>query len=102
MGTYIGNIDIISNSTSAYYNFKPQYELKNGKAEVLLDIDLEKLLPESSRHNINFSYAVYNDREFMEGLFFEDIPVAFEFEPNKHKRRESTENRLYNQDPTGT
>jgi MoxR-like ATPase len=80
MGVYLGRIDI----KRTYYNFTPLYELSNDKIRELHDLDYERIIPESEKRNINFSYNPYSqeDEDFMDDNFYEDVPVVFSFELN--------------------
>lgn len=55
MGIYIGKVNVIANNIT-YYNFKPIYELVNGSYRELSEYDLEELLPESEKREINLNY----------------------------------------------
>ena len=77
MGVYVGRIDIRNES---FYNFMPLYEFVNGSLERLQDHDYIRILPDSEKRNINFSYDTRYDVDFMEETFFPDVPVVFEFE----------------------
>lgn len=79
MGKFIGRVDIRGD----FYNYKPLYEvLENGTIIELGDEDYKKIIPDSERQDINFSYSRYTEsaESFMEDHFFEDVPVVFEFE----------------------
>lgn len=81
MGVYLGKIDIMN----TYYNFTPLYEYTNNKFVQLLDFDYERVLPDSEKRNINFSYNIFSTEatDFMEDHFFEDVPIVFEFDKDE-------------------
>mgnify|MGYP001313585125 CR=1 FL=1 len=53
MGVYVGCVEKKSGYATNFFNFKPIFEIINGQIKELTDTDLEHLLPESVRRNIN-------------------------------------------------
>lgn len=95
MGVYLGKID----KRNGFYNFKPLYEYEEGKLRELTSDDYQQIIPESEKRNINFSYNMYSDdEETMESLFFEDVPVIFEFEKEDLEINRSRDGKV---NPTG-
>ena len=80
MGVFVGRIDI---RNEIFYNFMPLYEYVNGSLEKLYEHDYARILPDSEKRNINFSYDTRFDVDFMEETFFPDVPVVFEFETDE-------------------
>lgn len=82
MGSYFGRIDIANGS---YYNFTPLYEVKDDGFEQLNEGDYRRILPESEKRNIYFSYNPHsNDAvDFMTGYFLEDVPIIYDFETSE-------------------
>lgn len=81
MGVYVGCVEKKSGYATNFFNFKPIFEIINGQIKELTDTDLEHLLPESVRRNINFSFN-WNDSEEtaqMEKIFIDNSLFVFEF-----------------------
>ncbi|MDY2671209.1 MAG: AAA family ATPase [Anaerovoracaceae bacterium] len=78
MGTYLGKINIIGR----FYNFTPLYEITETGVKALSSNDYDRILPESQKRNINFSYDTYVTEEvnFMDYHCRVDLPLVFEFE----------------------
>ena len=69
----IGVISIISN----YYNFIPIGRYENGSYDSFSEIDIDDLIPNSQRHNINFYYNLWNDEQvkFVNSHYYENHPI---------------------------
>lgn len=78
MGVFLGRIDVKGD----FYNFTPLYEYENNRLSRLAEADYQRIIPDSEKRNINFSYSPYAPEavDFMESHFFEDVPIAFEFD----------------------
>lgn len=81
MGVYIGFIEKIGYDPQIFFNFRPIGEVRNSQIIELLKEDLDSLLPESEKHNINFQFS-WNDKdswELMDEMFDEKSLAIFEF-----------------------
>ena len=81
MGVYLGYIEKKNGNKTNFFNFKPIFEIMDEQIKELTDSDLEDLLPESARRNINFSFNWYDQEktEEMERLFVDKSLFIFEF-----------------------
>lgn len=81
MGVYIGFVEKKGYEPTVFFNFKPIAEIKDQQIVVLTPEDLDELLPESEKRNINFAFS-WNDpkaREQFDALFGEKTLTVFEF-----------------------
>ncbi len=86
MGTYFGEIKVISNPYPNYF-FYPLYELVNGEFVELTDEEKEQLMPGSFYENINIysgSYLFSIDDLFLDT---DDILIEFSFKDLQENRR---------------
>lgn len=81
MGVYIGYIEKKGYEPSVFFNFKPIAEIRNDQAIELSRRELEDLLPDSEKLNINFSFSWNNDseRDLMDSMFEDGSLSVFEF-----------------------
>lgn len=81
MGVYIGYVDRKGFEPSLFFNFKPIAEVRGNQIIVLSPSELEDLLPESQKRNINFSFSWDNHEEHrrMDSMFGEHSLTMFEF-----------------------
>lgn len=81
MGVYIGCVDRKGYEPSLFFNFKPIAEVRDSQIVVLSPSELEDLLPESQKRNINFSFSWDNHEERcrMDSMFGEQSLTMFEF-----------------------
>ena len=66
---------------NGFYNFKPYYDISNGKIQELYDQDLRAILPGSDYLNINLSFS-YAEKNTMEATFFDNSLFVVEFDQN--------------------
>lgn len=78
MSRYIGVVNIKTN----YYNFTPIGYVENGVYTPYTERDLDRLLPLSNKHNINFFYNYWdeNHNNFMLQHFYDGQPVVLNCE----------------------
>ena len=78
MSVYVGRVNIVSN----FYNFTPVAVLSGHDIIPLKESEIDEILPQSARHNINlfYNYRVETSVEFMRLHFFENQLIIFEFE----------------------
>ena len=81
MGIFIGFIEKKGYEPTIYYNFKPIYEIHGNELVPLSLDDQIDLLPESAKHDINFSYNFNLEEQinFMKTKFSEKSLAVFEF-----------------------
>ena len=83
MGVYIGFVEKKGYEPTVFFNFKPIAEIKNQQIVTLTSADLDELLPESEKRNINFDFS-WNDAEArrqVDAMFDEKTLTVFEFIP---------------------
>lgn len=80
MGKYIGFIEK-KGYEQVFFNFKPIAEVKGERLDVLSQADLEGLLPNSEKRNINFAYDRDDTeaKQKMDDMFGEKTLTVFEF-----------------------
>ncbi|MCC8357388.1 MAG: hypothetical protein LJU34_06045 [Oscillospiraceae bacterium] len=84
MGIYIGYIEKIGYD-KVFFNFKPIAIIKGQQIDPLSSADLDELLPESEKRNINFAFS-WNDadaQQQIDSLFGDGSLVIFEFETSE-------------------
>ena len=59
MATYLGKVVIQNN----YYNYTPVAELSGKTFVQLSENEVDRLLPASSKRNINLSYSFFDDAQ---------------------------------------
>ena len=93
---YIGVINIISN----FYNYLPIGKYENGEYYPLSEVELDELLPQSQKHNINFFYNVWDSKhtEFMRDHFSENQPMVLDFDLDDLEENRTAEGVI---NPTG-
>ena len=64
---------------NGFYNFKPYYDITNGRIEELYDQDLRAMLPGSEYLNINLSFKM-SEKSTMDATFFDNSMCVVEFE----------------------
>lgn len=82
MGVYIGFVENKGYEPTVFFNFKPIAEVRGQQLITLTPTDLEELLPESEKRNINFAFS-WNDAEArrqVDAMFNEKTLTVFEFE----------------------
>ena len=81
MTTYVGRIELRNN----YYNFTPVAEVDGKEFVQLSENDIDYLLPESEKRNINLSFSFYSDEQsrFMQRHFYNDQMILFTFETSE-------------------
>lgn len=81
MGLYIGYVEKRNYDPSVFFNFKPIAELRDGTLYLLTIQELDELLPNSERHNINLSYSFGNaeERRRIDSIVKAGSLAAFEF-----------------------
>ncbi len=82
MGVYIGFVEKKGYDPTVFFNFKPIAEVRGQQLITLTPKDLEELLPESEKRNINFAFS-WNDAEArrqVDAMFDEKTLTVFEFE----------------------
>lgn len=78
---YIGFVEKKGFEPKVFFNFKPIAEVKNQQLISLTSEDLDELLPESEKRNINFDFS-WNDTEArrqINAMFDEKTLIVFEF-----------------------
>lgn len=75
MSLYLGYVVIIN----YHYNFRPFAEIVDGKVNYLSDESLERILPDSSKRDIELGYRP-SEREQMESLFAAQTLIVVDFE----------------------
>lgn len=81
MGVYVGFVEKKGIEPTVFFNFKPIAEVRNQQFVHLTSEDLDELLPESEKRNINFSFS-WNDTEVrrqVDAMFDEKTLTVFEF-----------------------
>lgn len=81
MGVYIGFVEKKGNEPTVFFNFKPIVEVRGQQLVSLTPADLEALLPDSEKQNINFAFS-WNDsdaRRQVDAMFDEKTLTVFEF-----------------------
>lgn len=93
MSRYIGVVNIKSN----FYNFTPIGIYENNIYTPYSENDLDKLLPKSTMHNINFWYSYYDNEQinFMKEKFSEGYPVLLNCEIEELKENRTPDGVLY-------
>lgn len=66
---------------NGFYNFKPYYDMSNGRIEELYDQDLRDMLPGSDYLNINLSFKMA-EKSTMDATFFDNSMCVVEFNHN--------------------
>lgn len=81
MGIYIGCIERKISGRTVFFNFKPLAEVLQNEIRELNSPELDALLPQSSKHDINFSYQwdSYDELNDMDAFFQNRALVVFEF-----------------------
>ncbi len=81
MGIYIGWIERKTSGRTVFFNFKPLAEVLENEIKELNSADLDVLLPQSSKHDINLSYQwdSYDKLNEMDAFFKNRGLVIFEF-----------------------
>lgn len=81
MGVYIGCVDKKGYEPSVFFNYKPIAEVRGDQIIVLSPSELEDLLPESQKRNINFSFSwdSLEERRRMDSMFGDQSLTMFEF-----------------------
>lgn len=81
MGVYIGFVEKKSYESMVFFNFKPIAEVRGQHISVLTPAELEELLPESQKQNINFSFSWYDTeaRRQVDTMFDDKTLTVFEF-----------------------
>lgn len=81
MGIYIGWVERKTSGRTVFFNFKPLAEVWLNEIRVLNNTELDELLPESSKHDINFFYQwdSYDQLKDMDATFKNRALVIFEF-----------------------
>lgn len=77
MGTYLGTVTI----RNRYVNFKPLYELQNGKFHFINQYDRQALLPDSAFCDINFYSS--DVRQRVEDIFIDGTYCLLDFEEDE-------------------
>ena len=93
---YIGIISIISN----YYNFMPIGTYADGKYNSLSEAEIDSIIPQSQKHNINFFYNVWDSNvvDFMRTHFLDGQPVLLSCDLDELEENRTADGTL---NPTG-
>ena len=81
MGIYIGWVERKISGSTVFFNFKPIAEVQQNQIIELTTSDLDNLLPESQKHDINFTYQWNSPDQLreMDANFKDGALTAFEF-----------------------
>lgn len=81
MGIYIGFVEKKGYEPMVFFNYKPIAEVRHGEVVMLTPDERDALLPQSEKHDINFSYKFGSaeQRNEMETHFAEKSLAVFEF-----------------------
>lgn len=84
MGVYIGFVEKKGYEPTVFFNFKPIAEVKDQQIFILTSEELDELLPESEKRNINFDFS-WKDAEArrqVDAMFDDKTLTVFEFVPD--------------------